>query len=74
MIAQVQLQADWLSHLLFESPGWVIVVLALLWWRGVVAVKKKYEYAIDRYAMETKRQLAARRTRSSRVLRGSRCC
>ena len=31
MLAATQLQADWFTHLVFESPGWALVVLALVW-------------------------------------------
>lgn len=31
MLAQAELRVDWMSRVLFESPAWAIVVLAILW-------------------------------------------
>jgi|GEM_PF-2229073 len=31
MLAATNLEANWLTYLVFESPGWALVVLALVW-------------------------------------------
>jgi len=40
MIAQTSLRTDWVSHIFFESPGWAIVVLAIIWMATRIAGRR----------------------------------